>query len=178
MSIYHRFYIKTKYPRQIERIIIRILGGDGWLYPNVRGEFLRPVSVVHEGNITICPARDAVGNLVDLQSTDVIGTDAKPAGFAGVLSRLRKRVAGPEEVMSPDSSEPRWYWLDSMIDCGSPEASQVAHGLCASELVDVVAEDNDVSGDRPGDVARIINVEHYLLDTTTESRSDAPQATA
>ncbi|MDQ0655128.1 hypothetical protein [Pseudomonas cedrina] len=167
MSVYHRFYVKTKYPRQVEQIIISILGGDAWLYPNGRGEFLRPVSVVHEGKITICPARDVVGNLVDLQSTDVIGTEATSTWFAGVLSRLRKRVAGPEEVMSPSSGETRWYWLDSMIDCDSPEARQVARGLYVSELVDVVAEDNDVSGDRPGDVARIINVEHYLVDTTT-----------
>ena len=167
MSTYHRFYVKTKSPRQVEQVIINTLGGDAWLYPNGSGEFLRPVSVVHEVKVTICPARDAAGNLVDLQSSDVIGTEIIPTGFAGVLSRLRKCVVGSEEVISLGSSKPCWYWLDSMIDCGSPEASQVARSLYVSELVDVVAEDNDVSGDRQGDVARIIDDDHYLMDSTT-----------
>jgi len=69
-------------------MIISTLGGDAWLYPDGRGEFLRPVSVIHEGQITICPARDTIGDLVDLQSIDVIGRESTPTRFAGVLSRL------------------------------------------------------------------------------------------
>ncbi len=65
MSVHQRFYIKTNSPRQVEQLIVETLGGDAWLEPNDKGEFLHSVSLVMEGESSIRPARDWIGNLVD-----------------------------------------------------------------------------------------------------------------
>lgn len=131
MSVYQRFYVKTNSPRDVEQLIVETLGGDAWLEPNDKGEFLHPVSLVMEGQSSIQPARDVVGNLVYLGASE-----------------------------SPST---RWYYLPSIIDFGSVEAAQVALALYDSPLVDVVAEDNEVSGNDDDAVATVIDSDHYLL---------------
>ncbi|QCT95476.1 hypothetical protein FEV13_00580 (plasmid) [Stutzerimonas degradans] len=131
MSVYQRFYVKTNAPRQVEQLIVATLGGDAWLEPNDKGEFLHPVSLDMEGQCSIRPARDWVGNLVD----------------GGVC----------------DGPSARWYYLPSIIEFGSAEASQVALALYDSPLVDLVAEDNEVSGNEDDAVATVIDSDHYLL---------------
>lgn len=131
MSVYQRFYVKTNAPEQVEQLIVETLGGDAWLEPNDKGEFLHTVSIVMEGLSSIQPARDWVGNLVD----------------GGVFE-------GPSA---------RWYYLPSIIEFGSAEAAQVALALYDSPLVEVVAEDNEVSGNEDGSVATVIDSDHYLL---------------
>jgi len=131
MSVYQRFYVKTNAPRQVEQLIVETLGGDAWLEPNDKGEFLHTVSLVTEGQSSIQPARDWVGNLVD----------------GGICE-------GPSA---------RWYYLPSIIELGSPEAAQVAIALYESRLVEVVAEDNEVSGNENDAGAVVIDSDHYLL---------------
>ena len=58
---------------------------------------------------------------------------------------------------------PGWYYLPSIIDLGSVEAAKVALALFDSQLVEVVAEDNEVSASEEGAVATVIDYGHYLL---------------
>lgn len=131
MSVYQRFYVKTKAPRQVEQLIVETLGGDGWLEPNDKGELLHPVSLLMEGQHSIRPARDVFGNLVDLGASE--------------------------------STSIKWYYLPSTIDLGSVEAAQIALALYKSPLVEMVAEDNEVSGNEDDAVATVIGSDHYLL---------------
>ncbi|MCC9289426.1 MULTISPECIES: hypothetical protein [Pseudomonas] len=165
MSVYMRFFVKTKYPRQVEQIIIDTLGGIAWLEPNAKGAFLHPLSVISEEQRTVQPARDFCGNYVDLNSDAVIGGDSHPKG-AGIWSAIAQLWRRPSDVVEPmeiESEDARWYWLPSIIDYGSIEASWVAHALYKSPLVDVVAENNDISADMGDGLAEVIDSEHSFM---------------
>lgn len=167
MSVYQRFYVKTKFPREVEQTIIHTLGGDAWLEPTVSGEFLRPVSLIEEDDKTIRPARDTFGNLVGHKSVNGRGKDGSIRWFSGALSRLLRRPDCAEEAVSSEIMDARWYWLPSTIDSGSPEAINIARTLYASQLVEVVAEDNEISGQWDESVAHVIGPDHWFLETPT-----------
>lgn len=164
MSVYQGFYVKTKFPRQVERIIIETLGGDAWLEPNDIGEFLQPISLIREDHKNIRPARDTFGNLVILGPGEERKRESSSRWFHGALSRLWGREVRADTVVIPDIEDARWYWLPSMIDCGSPEAIQIARTLYSSQLVEVVAEDNEISIQWGEAVAQVIGPGHIFLE--------------
>lgn len=61
-----------------------------------------------------------------------------------------------------EAADTGWYWLASIIDYGSVEAAWVAWSLLNSPLVELVAEDNEVSADQPESPAWVIDSEHHL----------------
>lgn len=143
MSVYQQFYIKTRYSRQVERLVIDVLGGTGWLEPNNKGEYLRPIHVTVKDQRSILPARSYHGSPQDLEEPK------RP--FWAAVTRLWHR--------SSDIGEAKWYWLSSIIHYQSLEAAQVASALCQSPLVDMAAEDNDCSADTADSPAWIIDGE-------------------
>ncbi|MGV6473619.1 hypothetical protein [Azotobacter vinelandii] len=146
MSVYQQFYIKTRYPRQVERLIIDVLGGAGWLEPNDRGEYLRPIHVTVKDQRSVLPARSYHGSPQDLEEPK------RP--FWTAVTRLWHR--------SSDTGEAKWYWLSSIIRYQSLEAAQVAWVLYQSPLVELVAEDNTCAADEADSPAWVIDSEHYL----------------
>jgi len=161
MSVYQRFYVKTNNPRQVEQLIIATLGGSAWLEPNDSGDFLHRVSVIREDQHSIQPARDIFRNLVDL--------DARPRRAErscwSAVTQLWRRSANTAPAADTDTHIAKWYWLPSIVDYGSVEAAQLAQALYQSPLVDVVAEDNEISGDGDDASATVINLGHHLLNT-------------
>nr|UVN19081.1 hypothetical protein [Pseudomonas aeruginosa] len=145
----------------MEQMIIDTLGRIAWLEPYAIGAFLHPVSVISEVQRTVQPPRDFSGNYVDMNSDAVIRGDRHPQG-AGIWSanaqlwRRRSDVVEPIEIESVDAL---WYWLPSIIDYASIEASSVAHAHYKLPLVDDVAENIDISADMGDGLAEVIDSE-------------------
>ncbi|HEJ2342254.1 TPA: hypothetical protein ACWLUJ_005771 [Pseudomonas aeruginosa] len=160
MSVYHRFYVKTNSPRQVEQVIVSALGGSAWLESDDRGGFLRPVLILREDQQCIQPARDICRNLVYLESQP----EQPKWWWRRALEQLWKRFAHAAPSADTDSQVPKWYWFPAMIRVQSAEAAQIALALYKSPLVEAVAEDNEVSGNEDDAVATVIDSDHYLLD--------------
>lgn len=159
MSTSHRFFIKTARPRQVETLIIETLGGSGWLYEDAAGRLLRPMSVLRDDQLCIRPARDVCRNLVSLDPQP----EAPRSRFWRAFSRLFRRSTHIENTAAAGAEVPTWYWLNSMIHVGSPEAATLALALYESRDVEKVAEDNEVSGDDEEAVATVISPSHHLV---------------
>jgi hypothetical protein len=160
MSIYQRFYVQTKYPRQVEQLIIDTLGGSAWLEANERGEYLWLVVVTIQDSRSILPERSYHGSPmspVDGQN----GSKAKRQ-FWAAASRWWRCETGNAQTTERVDSVPGWYWLPSIIDYGSVEAACVAKALYTSPFVELVAEDNEISADATDSVAWVIDSERYF----------------
>jgi len=92
MSVYQQFYIKTRYPRQVERLIIDVSGGAGWLEPNERGEYLHSISVTVRDQRSILPTRSYHGSPLDLEEPK------RP--FWAAVTRLWHRATDTGEATS------------------------------------------------------------------------------
>ena len=162
MSVYMRFYVKTKNLRQVERVIIATLGGRAWLEENERGELLHPLTILRENQHTIQPARDVFRNLVDMSPKP----DRPKRNCWSGFSNLWKRPPCKEQPTEAESDIAKWYWLPSIIRFQSVEAARVARALYESADVETVAEDNEISGDGDDAEATVIESGHYLIQTT------------
>lgn len=158
MSVYHRFYVKTNCPRQVEQLIIETLGGSVWLESNDQGEFLYPVTILREDQQCIQPARNFCRNLVYLDSKP---ERPKQTSWSA-LTKLWKRTPQAPSACA-DAPEAKWYWLPSIISFQSVEAARVARTLHESPVVEMVAVDDEISGGEDDSVAVVINSDHYLL---------------
>lgn len=156
MSIYQRFYVQTKYPRQVEQLIIDTLGGSAWLEADERGEYLWPVVVAIKDSLSVQPERSYHG----YPQSPVDGQSERQSWAAA--SRLWRRETGNAQATDRADSVASWYWLPSIIDYDSIEAACVAKALYTSPLVELVAEDNEISADAADSVAWVIDSEHYF----------------
>lgn len=159
MNIYNRFYIKTAQPQWVEQLMMATLGDDGLLERNVRGQLLRPLTVVTEDTRHIQPARDFCLNLI---CTDI---EPEPPSMSvwGAITRLWRGGPATQAPDAPEASEPRWYWVKTRLRFHSIEASHLAQVLHESPVVAVLAEDNEISGAMADSLATIIGADHYMI---------------
>lgn len=159
MSISIRFFIKTKYPSDVEESLISTLGGSAWLYKDCQGNYLRRITILNEDDLSILPARDACRNLVYLGPSIA---PLKEGHWEKLKQLVRSQVkAGGATPAVTDNG--RWYWLDSMIPFNSDEAAQVAYQLLNSDRVEKLAEDNEITGSEDDSTATVIGPDHYMI---------------
>lgn len=107
---------------------------------------------------------DTLGGEGRLESNDS-GQYLRPISVAQCdqfsVKPSRSYYGSPLEVDA--DAETGWYWLSSIFDSWSVDACYVLWALYHSPLVELVAEDNEVSANEADSPAWIIHAEHELI---------------